>query len=85
MKDRGPVIVCAVRTPITSCGGLLRGDLHKKLGATVMEEVCKRANFPKEEFDDIYWGVVMVRSDEYGLARAATLTAGYRTMSLLYR
>jgi acetyl-CoA C-acetyltransferase len=76
MKDRDPVIVSAVRTPIGSFGGSLKDVLHERLAATVMEEVCKRVNFPKEDLDDIYWGVVMVRSDENGLARSAALTAG---------
>ena len=76
MNDRDPVIVSAVRTPIGSFGGWLRDALHERLAATVMEEVCKRANFVKEELDDVYWGVVMVRSDENGLARSAALTAG---------
>lgn len=68
MNDRDPVIVSAVRTPIGSFGGVLRDILHVKLAATVMEEVCKRVKYQKEELDDIYWGVVMVRSDENGLA-----------------
>jgi acetyl-CoA C-acetyltransferase len=76
MSDRDPVIVSAVRTPIGSFGGSLKDLLHERLAATVMEEVCKRVSFPKEELDDVYWGVVMVRSDENGLARAAALTAG---------
>ena len=41
-----------------------------------MAEVCERVNFPKEKLDDVYWGVVMVRSDENGLARCAALKAG---------
>jgi acetyl-CoA C-acetyltransferase len=76
MAEREAVIVSAVRTPIGSFGGSLRDVLHERLAATVIEEVCKRANFPKEELDDVYWGVVMVRSDENGLARSAALTAG---------
>jgi len=76
MNERDPVIVSAVRTPIGSFGGSLRDVLHERLAATVMEEVCKRANFPKEELDAIYWGVVMVRSDENGLARSVALIAG---------
>jgi acetyl-CoA C-acetyltransferase len=76
MDARDPVIVSAVRTPIGSFGGSLKDVLHEKLASTVMEEVCKRANFRKEELDDVYWGVVMVRSDENGLARSAALTAG---------
>jgi len=42
----------------------------------VMGEVCQRINFPKEEIGDVYWGVVMVRSDENGLTRCAALKAG---------
>lgn len=76
MKERDPIIVSAVRTPIGTFGGSLRDVLHVKLAARVMDEVCKRANFPKEELDEIYWGVVMVRSDENGLARSAALSAG---------
>ncbi len=76
MDKRDPVIVSAVRTPIGSFGGAFRDVLHEKLASIVMEEVCKRVNFPKEELDDIYWGVVMVRSDENGLARSAALKAG---------
>ena len=76
MDARDPVIVSAVRTSIGSFGGSLKDVLHERLGALVMDEVCKRANFPKEDLDDIYWGVVMVRSDENGLARSAALTAG---------
>ncbi len=76
MDARDPVIVSAVRTPIGSFGGTLKDVLHEKLASTVMEGVCKRANFQKEELDDVYWGVVMVRSDENGLARSAALTAG---------
>src|SRR4030043_1098622 len=76
MKVRDPVIVSSVRTPIGSFGGSLKDVLHERLAATVMEAVCKRVNFSKEDLDDVYWGVVMVRSDENGLARSAVLTAG---------
>jgi acetyl-CoA C-acetyltransferase len=76
MDGRDPVIVSAVRTPIGSFGGFLKDVLHERLAATVMDEVCRQANFPKEQLDDIYWGVVMARSDENGLARSAALTAG---------
>lgn len=74
--NRIPVIVSAVRTPIGAFGGVLKDVLNEKLASTVMEEVCNRVNFPKENLDDIYWGVVMVRSDENGLARSAALKAG---------
>jgi acetyl-CoA C-acetyltransferase len=76
MEERVPVIVSAVRTPIGTFGGSLRNVPHVRLAAVVMDEVCTRANFQKNEIDDIYWGVVMVRSDENGLARSAALTAG---------
>jgi len=76
MGKRDPVIISAVRTPIGSFGGSLKDVLHERLAATVMDAVCKRVNFPKEQLDDVYWGVVMPRSDENGLARSAALTAG---------
>ena len=76
MDKRDPIIVSAVRTPITSFGGALRDVLHEQLASTVMAAVCDRVNFPKDKLDDIYWGVVMVRSDENGLARSAALSAG---------
>jgi acetyl-CoA C-acetyltransferase len=75
MSKTDAFIVSAVRTPVGSFGGSLKDLLHERLAAAVMEEVCKWVNYPKEELDDIYWGVVMVRSDENGLARSAALTA----------
>jgi acetyl-CoA C-acetyltransferase len=76
VDGRDPVIVSAVRTPIGVFGGSLRNVSHTELAALVMEEVCRRVNFPKGELNDVYWGVVMPRSDENGLARGATLKAG---------
>ncbi len=76
MGKRDAVIVSAVRTPIGSFGGSLREALHEKLAVTVMQEVCRRVDFPKDRLDDVFWGVVMTRSDENGLARGAALKAG---------
>jgi acetyl-CoA C-acetyltransferase len=76
MKPTDPVIVSAVRTPIGTFGGALKGFSHTDLAALVMEEACSRVNFPKEEINDIYWGIVMQRCDENGLARSAALRAG---------
>ena len=76
MDARDPVIISAVRTPIGAFGGGLRDVLNVDLATTVMDEVCKRSAFPKEELDDVYWGVVIVRSDENGMARTALLKAG---------
>ncbi len=61
MDKKDPIIVSAVRTPIASFGGSLRDVLHEKLATTVMDEVCKRVDFPREKLEDIYWGVVMVQ------------------------
>ncbi|UCH08673.1 MAG: hypothetical protein JSV55_06835 [Deltaproteobacteria bacterium] len=78
MNKRDPIIVSAVRTPIGDFGGSLRDVLHEKLASTVMHEVCEKADFPKEKLDDVYWGVVMLRSDENGLARCAAVAATVR-------
>jgi len=76
-KDkRDPIIVSAVRSPIGTFGGGLTPILHTDLAAQVMKAVCERVNFPKEKLNDIYWGCVMQRGDENGLARTAELKAG---------
>ena len=78
MDKRDPIIVSAARTAIGVFGGALRDVSHTKLASTVMNEVCRRANdFPKDRVEDVYWGCVMPRSDENGLARAALLEAGF--------
>jgi acetyl-CoA C-acetyltransferase len=77
LKDRrDSIIVSAVRTPIGSFGGVLRDALHTELASLVMKEVLARANFPKEQLNDVFWGTTMARSDENGLARTAQLRAG---------
>jgi acetyl-CoA C-acetyltransferase len=76
-KDkRDSIIVSAVRTPIGSFGGVLKDVLHTELATLVMKEICARADFPKDKISDVFWGTVMVRSDENGLARTAQLKAG---------
>jgi acetyl-CoA C-acetyltransferase len=77
MNERDAIIVSAVRTPIGDFGGALRDILHTQLAARVLDEVCKRANFPKDDIDEVFWGMVMPRSDENGMARAAILNAGF--------
>jgi acetyl-CoA C-acetyltransferase len=77
MDKRDPIIVSAVRTPIGDFGGALRDVSHTKLAALVMGELCRRADFPKEDVNDVYWGIAMPRSDENGAARAAVLEAGF--------
>jgi hypothetical protein len=54
MDKRDAIIVSAVRTPIGDFGGSLRDVLHTKLASLVMDEVCKRVNFPKKDLDDVY-------------------------------
>ena len=76
MDKRDPIIVSAVRTPIGDFGKSLRNVTHTRLATLVMAEVLDRVNFPKEELDDVYWGIVMPRSDENGVGRAAALEAG---------
>lgn len=76
MDNRDPIIVSAVRTPIGDFGRSLKDITHTRLATVVMKEVCGRVNFPKEDLDDVYWGIVMPRSDENGVGRAAALEAG---------
>jgi acetyl-CoA C-acetyltransferase len=76
MDKRDPIIVSAVRTAIGGFGGSLKGFSHTELGSIVIREACERVQFPKDEIEDVYWGTVMPRSDENGLARAAAQKAG---------
>ncbi len=76
MNTNDPVIVSAVRTPIGSFGGAFKNQPHTHLASIVMDEVCKRVHFPKDKIEDIFWGIVMQRCDENGLARGAALKAG---------
>lgn len=46
------------------------------LAALLMDEVCNKISFLEKDLNDIYWGVVMVRSDENVLARCTALKAG---------
>ena len=73
---RDPLIVSVVRTAIGDFGGSLRDASHTDLARVVMGEVLGRVRFPPEEIDDIFWGTVMVRSDENSFARTAGLRAG---------
>ncbi len=76
MNANDPVIVSAVRTPIGSFGGVFKNQTHTRLASLVMDAVCKRVDFPKNKIEDIFWGIVMQRCDENGLARGAALKAG---------
>jgi acetyl-CoA C-acetyltransferase len=76
LQANEPIIVSAVRTPIGDFGASLRSASHEDLAVTVLKEVCQRINFPMDLLGDVYWGTVMVRSDENGLARGAVLKAG---------
>ena len=76
-KMREPVIVSAVRTPIGDFGGSLHNLLHEQLAETVMKAVCDRVGFSTGLLNDVLWGLVMPRSDENGVARAASLRGGH--------
>ena len=73
MDKRDPIIVSAVRTAIADFGSGLREVSHTELATIMMREVCERINFPKHELGDVFWGTVMLNSDENGLARCAEL------------
>jgi acetyl-CoA C-acetyltransferase len=77
MDKRDPIIVSAARTPIGDFGGALRDVSHTKLATLVMGELCSRVNLSKDLIEDVYWGIVMPRSDENGVARSALLEAGF--------
>ena len=77
MDKRDPIIVSAARTPIGDFGGTLRDVSHTNLATLVMGELCSRVDLRKDLIEDVYWGIVMPRSDENGVARSAVLEAGF--------
>ncbi len=75
-KSKEVVIVGAVRTPIGAYKGSLKNIGADKLGSFVIKEVLKRANFSKDEIDEIIMGQVLTAGGGQNPARQAAINAG---------
>ncbi|MCK1983584.1 MULTISPECIES: thiolase family protein [Peribacillus] len=71
------VIVDSVRTAIGKLGGALGNVPVDFLAATVLEEVVKRSDIPKEIVEEVIIGQAKQSSDASNLARVALLRAGF--------
>lgn len=70
------VIVSAVRTPIASFGGALKGYGAANLGALVIQEAVRRAGIQGEQVDEVIMGNVLQAGLGQNPARQAALIAG---------
>lgn len=70
------VIVSAVRTPMGSFGGSLKGIPTRKLGAIAIKEAINRAGIKPEMVDEVVMGAVLQGALGQNVARQMTLDAG---------
>ncbi|AYE53851.1 thiolase family protein [Priestia megaterium] len=71
------VIIDSVRTAIGKLGGALENVPADFLAATVLEEVVKRADIPKDIIDEVIMGQAKQSADASNLARLALLRADF--------
>ncbi|MCA6513982.1 MAG: acetyl-CoA C-acetyltransferase, partial [Chitinophagaceae bacterium] len=69
-------IVAAVRTPIGSFGGQLRGFSATRLGAHVIKAACERAGILPELVDEVIMGSVLQAGLGQAPARQSSKWAG---------
>ena len=73
---RDVVIVSAVRTPIGSFGGVLKGTKAVTLGAIVVKEAIKRAGIDPAIIDEVVFGNVLQGGLGQNVARQVSMEAG---------
>ena len=69
------VIVSAVRTPVGSFGGTLKGVPAVELGVITVKEALKRANVAPESVDELIFGCVLQGGQGQNVARQVCLGA----------
>ncbi len=75
-KTNEVVIIGAVRTPIGSYMGSLKGVKADQLGSIVIKEVLKRSKIKKNEIDEVIMGQVLTAGTGQNPARQAAINAG---------
>ena len=70
------VITSALRTPIGTYKGSLRGISADKLGAAVIKEVINKSKLKKEDIDEVIIGQVLTSALGQNPARQAAIHAG---------
>jgi len=74
MKD--VVIVAAVRTPIGSFGGSLRGLSAAELGTVAVKAALKKVNLSPEIVDEVIFGNVLQAGNGQNIARQISIHSG---------
>ncbi|MEX3712489.1 thiolase family protein [Cytobacillus horneckiae] len=72
----GVVIIDGVRIAIGKLGGALGNEPVDFLASSVIEEVIRRADIPKEQIEEVILGQAKQSADASNLARVASLRAG---------
>ena len=74
MRD---ALICEpLRTPVGRFGGMFRDVSVTTLATTVIEEVLKRTDIPREQIDDVLLGQAYPNGEAPALGRVAALDAG---------
>ena len=73
---RDAVICEPLRTPVGRFGGMFRDVPVTALATTVIEEVIKRTDVPREQIDDVLLGQAYSNGEAPALGRVAALDAG---------
>ncbi len=76
MDKKEVYIISAVRTPIGSFGGSLKGISATKLGATAIKGAVERAAIKSEDVQEVYMGCVLQANLGQAPARQAAIYAG---------
>ena len=73
---REVVIASAVRTPLGSFGGTLKGTAARTLGAIAIKEAINRAGIDPATIDEVLYGCVLQGGLGQNVARQASIDAG---------
>jgi acetyl-CoA C-acetyltransferase len=76
IKMREVVIASAVRTPLGSFGGTLKGTAARTLGAIAIKEAINRAGIDPATIDEVLYGCVLQGGLGQNVARQASIDAG---------
>ena len=79
------VIIAALRTPIGSFGGALKGLSATQLGAAAIKAVLNKSGLAPEQVQDVLMGCVIQANLGQAPARQAAKFAGFPMRSIVQR
>ena len=75
-KPNDVVITAALRTPIGTYKGSLKGLSAEKLGSSVIKEVIHKSKLKVDDIDEVIMGHVLTSASGQNTARQASIHAG---------